>query len=62
MSGDGLISVRFPRSLFELFRAVLEQSGRDLHGGSRFLIAYLDSVSPKELASIPEPPPGTGQS
>jgi hypothetical protein len=56
MSGDGLISVRLPRSLFELLRAALQRSGRDLHGGARFLISYLDCLSPNELASMPEPP------
>jgi hypothetical protein len=56
MSGDGLISIRLPRTLFELLRTALQRSGRDLHGGARFLISYLDCLSPDELASIPEPP------
>jgi hypothetical protein len=56
MSGDGLISIRLPRTLFELLRAALQRSGRDLHEGARFLISYLDCLSPDELASLPEPP------
>jgi len=56
MSGEGLISVRLPRALLERFRKAAQHSNRDLHGGARFLISYLDSLSPDELASIPEPP------
>jgi len=56
MSGDGLISVRIPRSLFELLRTALQRSGRDLHGGSRFLISHADVLAPDEFALMPEPP------
>jgi hypothetical protein len=56
MSGDGLISVRFPRTLLENFRTALQRWGRDLHSGTRLLVSHLDKLPTHELASLPEPP------
>jgi len=57
MSGDGLISVRFPRSLLELFRAQASRSRRSLHDAARFLISHLGDIAPGELVLIEDPPP-----
>lgn len=56
MSGEGLISVRFPQSLLELFRAHVMRTGRDLHDGARFIITHLSSISVIEWTSLQEPP------
>jgi hypothetical protein len=56
MGGEGLISVRFPRTLLESFHIALQRSGHDLHSGARLLVSHLDKLSDKELVSIPEPP------
>jgi len=55
MSGEGLISVRFPRSLLGVFRAGISRVGVDLHTGARYLISGLQNLTPDELIAIPEP-------
>lgn len=54
MSGQGLISIRLPRSLLDAFRAGATHAGRDLHCAARDLIASL-SISSDEWMSLPEP-------
>jgi hypothetical protein len=56
MSGQGLISVRIPRSLLDAFRTAASRSKRTLHGATRFLILGLKGLTPNQLLSIPEPP------
>jgi hypothetical protein len=55
MSGQGLISVRIPRSLLDVFRTAASRSKRTLHGAARFLILGLKGLTPDELSAIPEP-------
>ena len=57
MSGRGLVSVRFPRSLLELFRARASGARRSLHDAARFLISHLGDIAPGELVLIEDPPP-----
>jgi hypothetical protein len=56
MSGQGLISVRIPRSLLDVFRTAASCSKRILHGAARFLILGLKGLTPDQLSAIPEPP------
>jgi hypothetical protein len=56
MSGQGLISVRIPRSLLDVFRTAASCSKRTLHGAARFLILGLKGLTPDQLSAIPEPP------
>lgn len=56
MSGQGLISVRIPRSLLDVFRAAALRSKHTLHGGTRTLISGMRGLTSDQLAAIPEPP------
>jgi len=55
MSGDGLISVRLPRSLMAAFEASASRAGMDVHGAARQLIRHLGEQSDDELTSLPDP-------
>lgn len=56
MSSQGLVSVRIPRSLLDVFRAAALRSKQSLHSGARTLILGLRGLAPRDLAAIPEPP------
>jgi hypothetical protein len=56
MSGQGLISVRIPRSLLDVFRMAASCSKHTLHGAARLLILGLKGLTPDQLSAIPEPP------
>jgi hypothetical protein len=56
MSGDGVISVRLPRSLLGLFRAAAVRQSHTIHSAARFLVDALTSLSPDELKALKEPP------
>jgi hypothetical protein len=55
MSGDGIISVRLPRSLLGAFRATAEQHGITMHELARRWTSYLSSLSPHDLRALKEP-------
>jgi hypothetical protein len=55
MSGNGLISVRLPRSLMAAFEENAARTGIDVHEAARRLIHSLGEVSDDELISLPEP-------
>lgn len=56
MSGEGLISVRLPRSLMAVFRGSVSRAGIDIHSGTRRLVCALERFTPDELRWLPEPP------
>jgi hypothetical protein len=56
MSGQGLISIRIPRSLLGAFRLAAERKGLTVHDAARFIISALPSVTPDDLAALREPP------
>lgn len=56
MSGDGLVSVRLPRSLLGAFSAAAERQSISIHEAARHMIFLLPSLTPDALASLPEPP------
>jgi hypothetical protein len=56
MSGQGLISVRIPRSLLHVFRTAASCSRRTQHSAARFLILGLKGLTLDQLSAIPEPP------
>lgn len=56
MSGDGVISVRLPRSLLATFRAAAEQKGLTVHDAMRFLTNALPSLTLDDLTALREPP------
>ncbi len=56
VSGQGLISVRLPRSLMEGFEANASEAGMDVHETIRQLVLSLRELTDGELASLPEPP------
>lgn len=56
MGGQGLISVRIPRSLLDVFRAAALRSKHTLHGGTRTLVSGMRGLSSRQLAALPEPP------
>jgi hypothetical protein len=56
MSGDGVVSVRLPRSLLGMFRAATERPGSTIHGAARILIAAAASLTQDEITELKEPP------
>jgi len=56
MSGDGLISVRIPRSLLEALRASAQRQGISLHEAARRLTDKLPSLTRDDLRTLEEPP------
>ena len=56
MSGDGLISVRMPRSLLECLRASAQRQGISIHEAARRLTDKLPSLTGDELRALQEPP------
>jgi len=56
MSGQGLISIRMPHSLLDVFRAAALRSKHTLHGGARTLISGMRGLTSDQLAALPEPP------
>jgi hypothetical protein len=56
MSGEGVISVRLPKSLLRLFRAIVKQRGMTPHEAARGLLDALASLTQEGLRSLKEPP------
>ena len=56
MSGDGLISVRMPRSLLDAFRAAAQRQGISIHEAARRLTERLPSLTGDDLRALKEPP------
>ena len=56
MSSQGLISVRIPRSLLDVFRIAASRPRHTLHSGARCLIFGLRGLTPAQLSALPEPP------
>jgi hypothetical protein len=56
MSGNGLISVRMPRSLLEAFRASAKRQGISIHEAARRLTDNLPSLTRDDLRALREPP------
>jgi hypothetical protein len=56
MSGNGVLTVRSPRSLIEELRAATAQQGIDIHEGARRVISYLPTLSQDDLKSLADPP------
>jgi hypothetical protein len=56
MSGDGILSVRLPRSLLGAFRTATERQEITIHEGARRMIAVMSSVGRDEINSLQEPP------
>ena len=56
MSGDGLISVRIPRSLLEALRASAQRQAISLHEAARRLTDKLPSLTRDDLRTLEEPP------
>jgi hypothetical protein len=56
MSGEGLISVRLPKSLYGRFKATANSQGLDLHDAARRLISRLPSFTADEFSTLEDPP------
>lgn len=56
MSGDGVVSVRLPRSLLGAFRDAADQRGLTIHTAAQHVVAALSSLTPDDLRSLSEPP------
>jgi hypothetical protein len=56
MSGDGLISVRIPRSLLEALKASAQRQGISIHEAARRLTDKLPSLTRDDLRTLKEPP------
>lgn len=56
MSGDGLVSVRIPRSLLEALRASAQRQGISLHEAALRLTDKLPSLTRDDLRTLKEPP------
>jgi hypothetical protein len=56
MSGEGLVSVRLPRSLLGAFRASTDRQGISIHEAARRVVSFLPSFTLDELKSLTEPP------
>jgi hypothetical protein len=56
MSGDGVISVRMPRSLLEVYRAGADAKGLTIHDAARSVIDDLPDLTAEELDNLKEPP------
>jgi len=56
MSGDGVISVRMPLSLFGALRASAARQGISVHEAATRLVSYLPSLSQEDLRGLAEPP------
>jgi hypothetical protein len=56
MNGEGVVSVRLPRSLLEAFRALAERQRISIHEAARRFISRLPSLTQDELKSLKEPP------
>lgn len=56
MSGDGVISVRLPRSLLDAFRASAERQGIGMHEAASRVTSYLPSLTTDALMTLREPP------
>jgi hypothetical protein len=56
MGGEGLVSVRMPRSLLSVFRASAERQGYTIHKVAAELTCALTSLTLGELKSLREPP------
>jgi hypothetical protein len=56
MSGDGIISVRLPRTLLSTFRNWAASQGLSIHRAAIDLIYWMPDLDANELLSLPEPP------
>ena len=56
MSGDGLVSVRIPRSLLEALKASAQRQGISIHEAARRLTDKLPSLTRDDLRTLKEPP------
>ena len=56
VSGDGVIDIRLPRSLFGGFRSAAQGRELTVHSAARGVIAMLPSLTPDELMRLAEPP------
>jgi hypothetical protein len=56
MSGEGVISIRLPRSLNVRFKAIAQSQGLDVHDAARRLISRLTSLTADELNTLKDPP------
>jgi hypothetical protein len=56
LSGEGVVSVRLPRSLLGLFRTVAEQRGISVHEAARRIVSSLTDLAPDELKLLKDPP------
>ena len=56
MSGQGLISVRIPRLLLDVFRASALRSKHTLHGGARTLISGMRGLTSDQVRALSESP------
>jgi hypothetical protein len=56
VSGDGVISVRLPRSLLGALRATAGQHGISIHEAARRWTSYLPSLTQDDLKALTEPP------
>lgn len=56
MSGDGVVSVRLPRSLLGSFQEVTERQGSTVHAAARGLVSALASLTEDDVKALKEPP------
>lgn len=56
MSGDGVVSVRVPKSLLETFRMAVDAAEYTVHDAAEATIDCLDSITDEDLRALPEPP------
>jgi hypothetical protein len=56
MSGQGLISIRIPLSLLDVFRTAALSSKYTLHGAARTLISGARGLTSVQLTALQEPP------
>jgi hypothetical protein len=56
MSGDGVVSVRLTRSLYETFQAITAQQGSTIHSAARRVIVALPSLTLNDLRGLREQP------
>jgi hypothetical protein len=56
MSGEGIISVRLPRSLLGAYRASAKRQAISIHEAARRVLSFVLSFGPDNIKSLPEPP------
>ncbi len=56
MSGEGVISVRLPRSVLSALQAAASRSGISVHEVACRILEGLDDLTDGELRELPEPP------